>query len=137
MEINEIIKDVPEEKIAEFKRLAKDSWNADQLSMLDYMLAGCTPYQSARKRKESGLTDLSIHTLFYHAKTVQSALLEHFGMRVEQWMEQLQRDGEIVGIPSAQIPALKKLAEDLSLQIEVTTRVTLLDPELDISTKVE
>lgn len=131
MNIQDILSEVPKEKVEQFRKMARRDWTDDNYCMLVSLLEGKTPYQAARLRHESNLSDLSVYTLFYHARNILREFYSHFGTTAEEWLDRLITLGQINGVPESQVSDIQKLASASGHTVKTIISMKIEDRSVD------
>jgi len=128
MNIQELIRSADSEKVDQYLWWARlqpcDPDKADMTEMIIEM--GLTPYQAARRRADSGATNRSFKTLYYHARVIVQDLYEHLGESVQDRIRELQMTRETHCAPD-QIQAIREACEHMGFEIEEDIRVRLVE----------
>jgi len=126
-DLQQILQQADSEQVDWFRDQAKQGWSEDKLALLDLLLDGTTPWRAARQLHDQGVTERSIHTLYYLARSITEEIHRQFGRSVDSWMEELRLSGEIRDVPMELLPTIRDRCQAMGWRIEEPNVVRIKD----------
>lgn len=127
MRLQKLIRDANSTQLEEYLSLMRGHpCDQDRVDIGEMIIElGLTPYQAARRRFDSGASNRSFGTLYYHAKAIAQDLSEYLGFRVQDALAELASE-EVIYYPIDMLGELKAACADMGFEVEVDARVRLL-----------
>lgn len=124
MSLQDLLSETPSDDLDRFMELARESHTREDVLLLECMVEqGMTPWQASARTAER--VERSPHSLYVRARTLVVEVHSHFGKTPEAWAADLLDTGEITGVPTYLVAAVRSLveAEGRTLTQMVTLRL--------------